>query len=285
MIPTFVIALREGVEASLIVGIVAAFLGRAERRDTLRWMWIGVAAAIVICIGVGIGISALDASLPQKQQEGLETIIALIAVGTVTAMIVWMKRHGRHIKQHLETSASDALAQGTWMALVGMAFFAVLREGFETSVFLLAAFQSSTTPVAAVTGVILGLIAAVAIGIAVYRGGLRINLARFFRLTGLVLVLVAAGLLASAAHTAWEAGWISVGQAQALDLTWLVAPGSVRAALITGMLGLQPKPTQAEVLVWLAYAIPMALYVVWPVRPPARVGRVSVPIPSQEAAG
>lgn len=285
MIPTFVIALREGVEASLIVGIVAAFLGRAERRDTLRWMWIGVGAAIVICIGVGIGISALDASLPQKQQEGLETIIALIAVGTVTAMIVWMKRHGRDIKRHLESSASDALAQGTWMALVGMAFFAVLREGFETSVFLLAAFQSSTAPVAAVAGVILGLIAAVAIGVAVYRGGLRINLARFFRLTGLVLVLVAAGLLASAAHTAWEAGWISVGQAQALDLTWLVAPGSVRAALITGMLGLQPKPTQAEVLVWLLYAIPMALYVVWPVRPRARVERVRAPIPSQEAAG
>ena len=264
MIPTFVIGLREGIEASLIVGIVAAFLARADRRDALRWMWIGVLAAIAICLGVGIALDRISASLPQKQQEGLETIIGLVAVGTVTAMIVWMKRHSRGIKAELESHAADALADGTGIALVGMAFLAVLREGFETSVFLLAAFQASKTPLASGLGVILGVATAVVLGYLIYRGAVRINLQRFFLLTGLALVLVAAGLVANAIHSAFEAGWITIGQEQALDLRWLVAPGTVRASLLTGMLGLQPEPTRAEVIGWLAYAVPMSLYLLIP---------------------
>ena len=113
------------------------------------------------------------------------------------------------------------------------------------------------------------------LGYAIYKGGVRINLSRFFRFTGFVLVLVAAGLLASAVHTAHEAGWIDVLQAQAFDLRWLVAPGSVRAALLTGMLGLQPVPTVGETLAWLLYAIPMSLYVLWPSRPPAKAERTA----------
>jgi high-affinity iron transporter len=264
MIPTFVIGLREGIEASLIVGIVAAFLARADRRDALRWMWIGVVAAIAICLGVGIALDRISTSLPQKQQEGFETIIGLVAVGTVTAMIVWMKRHSRAIKAELESHAADALADGTGIALVGMAFLAVLREGFETSVFLLAAFQASKTPLASGIGVILGIVTAVTLGYLIYRGAVRINLSRFFLLTGLALVLVAAGLVASAIHSAFEAGWITIGQTQALDLRWLVAPGTVRASLLTGMLGLQPEPTRAEVIGWLAYAVPMSLYLLIP---------------------
>ena len=107
---------------------------------------------------------------------------------------------------------------------------------------------------------------------------MRINLSRFFRLTGFVLVLVAAGLLATAVHTAHEAGWTAVLQAQAFDLRWLVAPGSVRAALLTGMLGLQPMPTVGETLVWLLYAVPMGLYVLWPARRPAQTERRAEPI-------
>ena len=116
---------------------------------------------------------------------------------------------------------------------------------------------------------------AVGLGFAIYKGGVRINLSRFFRFTGFVLVLVAAGLLASAVHTGHEAGWIDVLQAQAFDLRWLVAPGSVRAALLTGMLGLQPVPTVGETLAWLLYAIPMSLYVLWPSRRPAQTERTA----------
>ncbi len=266
MLPTFVIALREGIEASLIVGIVAAFLASNSDRRALRWMWVGVGAGVTICLAAGIGLDALDRSLPQAGQERLESVIALTAVAMVTWMIVWMKRNARGLRASLEHSAAAALASGTVLALVGMAFLAVLREGFETAVFLLAAFDSSTDPAAAGMGVILGLAAAAAIGYGIYRGGVRFNLSRFFRATGVVLVLIAAGLVSFAIHTAHEGGWVSALQAQAVDLHWLVAPGTVRASLLTSVLGLQPQPTVAEALGWTLYAVPMTLYVLWPAR-------------------
>ncbi|MGN6586586.1 MAG: iron uptake transporter permease EfeU [Solirubrobacterales bacterium] len=264
MIPTFVITLREGVEASLIIGIIAAFLVKEGRRDAMRQMWLGIGVAVALCASVAVALRLIGQELPDKGQEGLETVVGLIAVSAVTYMIVWMRRHARGIKAQLQGEAASALATGSTLALVGMAFLAVLREGFETSVFLLAAFNDATDTTAAGTGAVLGLLAAVAIGLGLYRGGVRINLTRFFRFTGLVLVFVAAGLLATAAHTAHEAGWINGLQGQALDLSWLVQPGTVSGSLLTGMLGLQPSPTVIEVAVYLAYAIPMVLYVLWP---------------------
>src|ERR1700753_4362772 len=157
MIPTFVITLREGVEASLIVGIIAAFLVKEGRKDALRQMWVGVATAIVLCSAVGIALDVVGEELPQRQQEGLETVVGLIAVATISYMIIWMTRHSREIKAELEGGAASALARGSAMALVGMAFLAVLREGFETSVFLLAAFQNATNTTAAGAGGGLGL--------------------------------------------------------------------------------------------------------------------------------
>jgi high-affinity iron transporter len=266
VLPTFVIALREGIEASLIVGIVAAFLAQQGRRDALRWVWIGVGLAVALCLAVGVALRLIGENLPQVQQERLETIIALVAVAMVTYMIVWMRRHARGIKRALETDVADALANGSVLALVAMAFFAVLREGFETAVFLLAVFENASDPGAASLGAILGLALAAVLGWLLYKGGLRINLSRFFRVTGAVLALVAAGLVASALHSAHEATWFNVLQARALDLSWLVAPGSVRAALLTGMLGLRPEPTVGEALGWLLYLVPVALYVLWPDR-------------------
>ena len=266
MIPTLVIALREGVEASLIIGIIAAFLVRESRQDAMRQMWAGVAIAVALCVGIAVMLRTIGQELPQREQEGLETVIGLIAVGAVTYMIVWMRRNARGIKKVLEGNAASALASGSAMALVGMAFLAVLREGFETSVFMLAAFQDSTDTTAAGAGAVIGLVAAVAIGLGIYRGGVRINLTRFFRVTGLILVFVAAGLLATSLHTAHEAGWFNTLQGQALDLTWLVQPGTVSGSLLTGMLGLRPTPTVGEVGIYLIYAVPMVLYVLWPDR-------------------
>jgi high-affinity iron transporter len=283
MIPTFVITLREGVEASLIVGIIAAFLVKEGRQDAMRQMWLGVAIAVILCTAVGVGLDLIGQQLPQQEQEGLETVIGVVAVAAVTYMIIWMRRHARSIKGTLEGEAASALATGSTLALVGMAFLAVLREGFETSVFLLAAFQDSTDTTAAGAAAVLGLIAAMGIGLGLYRGGVHLNLTRFFRATGLILVFVAAGLLASAAHTGHEAGWINSFQSQALDLTWLVQPGTVSGALLTGMLGLQPTPTTIEVAVYLAYAIPMCLYVLWPDR--LRRRRSSSPAPGRQSQG
>jgi high-affinity iron transporter len=279
LLPTFVIGLREGLEASLIVGIIAAFLIQRGERRALRPMWIGVAAAAALCLVVAIVLRAIDESLPLTQREGFEAVLAWVAVGGITYMIVWMRRHSRELKGSLERSAGHALAQGSTMALVGMAFLAVLREGLETAVFLLATFQNSNSPVATGAGAVLGIGVAVGLGLAIFRGGVRINLSRFFRITGFVLAIVAAGLLSLGVHAAQEAGWITALQSPAVNLTWLVSPGTIRASLLTGVLGLQPVPTVAEVVAWLLYAVPMGAYVLWPHRTtPAR--RVPVASPA-----
>jgi FTR1 family protein len=272
VLTTFVIALREGLEASLIVGIIAAFLRRQGRSDALRAMWAGVALAIVVCLAVAVILRVVDDQLPHREQEGLETIVALIAVAMVTYMIVWMTEHARDLRGQLQQGAAGALARGSMWALVAMAFFAVLREGFETSVFLLAAFNDATDPTSAGLGVVLGLVCALALGYGLYRGGVRLNLSRFFRATGVVLVLVAAGLVASSLHTGAEAGWVVGGQSQALDLSAVVRPGTVWESLITGILGIPARPTVIEVVGWLLYALPMLTILLAPdaVRPRVR---------------
>lgn len=275
MLPTFVIGLREGVEAALIVSIIATFLRQEGRKDALRWVWVGVLSAAAICLAIGVLLDVVDQELPQKEQEALETIVGAVAVGIVTFMLVWMRKHAAGLGKELRESTAGALRDGSVKALVGMAFFAVFREGLETAVFLLAVFQHTDNPGTAGTGAVLGLLAAVVIGFAIYRGGVKLNYARFFRFTGLVLALVAAGLVASTLHTAHEAGWINFGQDQAVDLTWLVVPGTWTAALLTGMLGLQPQPTTIEVIGYLLYAIPAITYILMPARKkPAKEGRM-----------
>ncbi len=264
MLPSLIITLREGVEASLIVGIIAAFLLKEGHREALKQMWLGVGIAVVLCMIVAVVLRVVDQQLPQREQEGLETVVGLVAVGMVTYMIVWMRRNAKGLRRTLERSTASAMVDGTALALVAMAFLAVMREGFETTVFLLAVFQDSNDTLAAGIGASMGLIAAILIGYAIYRGGIRINLSRFFRITGLVLVFVAAGLLTTSLHTAHEAGWFDGMQHQAMDLGWFVQPGTISGALLTGMLGLQPKPTIGETVIWLAYVVPMSIYVAWP---------------------
>ncbi len=286
MIPTLVIGLREGLEASLIVGIIASFLARNGRRDALRQMWAGVVAATVLCVGIGVALVALSGNLPQQAQEGMETVIGAAAVVMVTLMIVWMSRHARFMKRDLENAAAHALARGSATALVVMAFLAVLREGFETSVFLVSVLQESSNTATAASGAFLGIAIAVVIGYGIFRGGVRLNLSRFFTITGLVLVLVAAGLTMTVLHTAHEANWISAGQQTAVNLSWLVRPGTVQASLLTGVLGIQSHPTVIEVAAWLLYAVPMVIFVAWPRRgrPAPRTGSPAVEAPAPDPA-
>jgi high-affinity iron transporter len=285
VIPTLVIGLREGLEASLIVGIVAAFLGQSGRRDALAQVWLGVGAAVVLCLGIGTGLVVLSRELPQRAQEGLETVVGLLAVAMVTFMIIWMSRHARGMKKELEGAASAALARGSARALVVMAFLAVLREGFETSIFLVSVLQNSASVATGAVGAVLGLLLAVAIGYGIYRGGVRLNLGRFFTATGLVLVLVAAGLVMTAAHTAHEAGWLSAGQGQVLDLSRLVRPGTILESLFTGVLGIQPRPAAIETAGWLLYAVPMLAFVGWPRRRRPAKAPAPAPVAPAPAAG
>lgn len=262
MLATFIIGLREGLEAALIVSIVATFLKR--NGQPLRPMWIGVGAAISLSILVGVVLSVIESSLPQAAQEGMESIINAIAVVLVTTMILWMAKHARGMKRELETAASDALASGTSRALVLMAFLAVLKEGFETSVFLLATFSAASNTWFAAAGAVLGILAAVGLGYGLYTGGVKLNLAKFFKYTSVFLVLVAAGLLVSALRTAHEAGWLNAGQQRTIDLAWLAPNGSVRGAVLTGVLGIPADPRIIELLAWTAYVVPMLLIIFWP---------------------
>ncbi len=272
MLPTFVIGLREGLEAALIVGIVAAFLVQEGRRDAMKWVWAGVGLGVLVALGVGIGLRVASQELPQKEQEQLETIVALVAVGMVTWMILWMRKHAANLKGDLHSRAGAALATGSTAALVAMAFLAVIREGFETAVFLVAVFNDAKDPQAAGLGAVLGIAVAVVIGYAIYRGGVKLNLAKFFKFTGLVLVIVAAGLLSNALHTAHEAGWWNSMLGQAADLSSVVKPGSVRYAIFNGMFGIQSKPTWGEVFVWFLYAVPMTIVVLTPPKRKQREG-------------
>lgn len=264
MIATLVIGLREGLEAALIVGIIAAFLRKNGR--SLAPMWIGVALAIALSIAIGVTLKLVERDLPQAQQEGMEAIIGGVAIVFVTGMIVWMNEHARGMKRELEAEAAEALGQGGARSLAVMAFLAVLKEGFETSVFLLATFSAAQSARLAATGAIIGIALAALIGWGIYAGGVKINLGRFFRVTGAFLILVAAGLTVSTLRTAHEAGWLNAGQGKTVDLSWLVEPGTVRSALITGVLGIPADPRLIEVVGWFAYLVPVALYVYWPAR-------------------
>jgi len=261
---TFIIGLREGLEAALVVGILATFLRR--NGSSLRAMWCGVVAAVLLSVGVGVTLEVVSTNLPQRAQEGMETIISSVAVVFVTTMIVWMTKHARGLKKELEASAGAALRDGTVWALAGMAFLAVLKEGFETSVFLLATFQAAQSTSLAAAGAVLGLLCATAVGVGIYHGGVRFNIGRFFSVTGVFLVFVAAGLVLSTFRTAHEAGWVTIGQARTVDLSWLAPAGSVRSALVTGVLGIPAEPRVIEVIAYLAFLLPVLAFTLWPAR-------------------
>ncbi len=264
MLATFIIGLREGLEAALIIGIIAAFLRKAGK--SLTPMWIGVGLALVLSVGLGIALKLLERELPQQRQEALETIIGAVAVVFVTGMIIWMNDHAREMKSSLEHEAAEALSQGNARSLAIMAFLAVMKEGIETSVFLVATFSVAQSTRLAATGAILGIVIASIIGYGIYAGGVRINLGKFFRVTGVFLILVAAGLTLSVVRTAHSAGWLNGGQQKTIDLTSLVEPGTVQSALITGVLGIPPDPRLIEVIAWFAYVIPVSIYVYWPAK-------------------
>ena len=230
--------------------------------------------AALICAAVGFVLRLVEVSLPWRQQEQFETIVGLAAIVTVTYMIVWMRRFPKDLRRDSNSAAAAALARDSGKALVVLAFFAVLREGFEISVFVIATIGlTGHSAWLATGGAILGVVVAVAVGVGVVRGTTHLDVAKFFRLTALILVLSAAGIAMTTVHSANAAGWITFGQTPQFDLAWLAPPGSVLSSFTTGMLGLQPYPVLIEVVAWLVYFVPMVAVVLWPKR--SKVGLVA----------
>ncbi|MDO5640167.1 MAG: iron uptake transporter permease EfeU [Neisseria sp.] len=258
MFIAFLIMLREGIEAALIVGIVAGFLKQSGNGRMMPKVWLGVVLATIMCLAVGYGIHVKTGEIPQKQQELVVGLIGLVAVGMITYMILWMQKAARSMKQHLQQSVQAALNRGSgqgW-ALVGMAFLAVAREGLESVFFLIAVFEQSPSwrmPV----GAVLGLLAAIVIGALIYQGGIRINLAKFFRYTGVFLIIVAAGLLAGSLRALHEAGVWNHLQTVVFDSSRILHEDSPLGVILGGFFGYTDHPTQGEILVWLLYLIPV----------------------------
>ncbi len=270
MAAAFFIGLREGLEAALIVGIICAYVVKVGRRDVLPWILLGVALAIGLSLSIGVTVVATIGRLPFQLQATLEGIAAVAAVVVVTWMLFWMRRQGRALKGELENSVSLALAAGTAGALVGIAFLAVIREGLETTLFFLAVLGSQSGDVAgAVAGGLAGLAVAVAVGWAIFVAGRRINLGRFFTLTGVVLIFVAAGLIVYAIAEFTEAGFLPV-QPPLFDLTGVLPQTSPLGSVLTGLFGYRAAPSALQVTAYLLYLVPVLLIYVTDWRPSLR---------------
>lgn len=265
MLPAFVIGLREGLETVVIIGATALFLRARQRLDLLGKVWRASAIAAAICVGVALVIRFVEINLPWRRQEQFETVVGLVAVLMVTYMVVWMRRFPKDLQRDSSAAAAAALIGDSGRALILLAFFAVLREGFEIAVFVVATIgMTGSNAWEATGGAVLGVVVALVVGIGVVRGSTRLDVARFFRATALVLVLSAAGIALSTLNTANAAGWVTFGQTPQFDLSWLAPPGSVLSSFTTGMFGLQPYPVLIEVVAWLAYFVPMTAVVLWP---------------------
>lgn len=206
MLIALLIMLREGIEAALIVGIVAGFLQQSGQAHLMSKVWLGVVLAALFCTAAGLAIHYTTGEMPQKQQELMVGVIGLVAVAMLSYMILWMHKAAKSMKQHLHNSVQAALNRGgSGWVLVVMAFLAVVREGMESVFFLIAVFEQSPSPLMPL-GALLGLAASVVVGVLIYQGSVRVNLSRFFRWTGVFLIFVASGLLSGSFRALHEAG-------------------------------------------------------------------------------
>jgi high-affinity iron transporter len=267
MLANYLIGLREGLEAALVVGILAAYLVKTQHASRLPAMWTGVIAAVALSLALGAALSFSSADMSEEAQEAFAGVMSLVAVGFVTWMVFWMRRTARTMKSELEGKLATALSMGTF-ALVGLAFVAVAREGLETSVFIWAAVESTGQSTAPVLGATLGLATAVLLGWQIYRRAVRINLATFFRWTGIGLVVVAAGVFAYAMHDLQESGLIPGADDHAFDISSAVPLTSWYGTLLKGTFNFSPTPSWLQLCAWLAYLVPVMTAFLWPTRAP-----------------
>lgn len=275
MLANYLIGLREGLEAALLVSIVVAYLVKTGRRELLPWVWLGIGLAIAVSIGFGAALTFGPRGLTFEAQEMIGGTLSIVAVGFVTWMIFWMARAARTISGELRGRLDDAAEAGRG-ALVLVAALAVGREGLETALFLWAATRSATNGAVAssnawapLVGAALGIATAVIIGWLTYRGALQIDLGRFFQWTGAFLVIVAGGVLAYAVHDLQEARFLPGLHNLAFDVSASIPPGSWYATVLKGVFNFSPAMTTLEVAAWFAYVVPVMTSFWWLTRRPS----------------
>ncbi|MDF9808712.1 high-affinity iron transporter [Streptomyces sp. HB372] len=270
MFGNYLIGLREGLEASLVVCILVAYLVKTERRDALKPVWAGIGVACAISLAFGAVLEFGSQELTFEAQELLGGSLSIIAVGLVTWMVFWMRRTARHLKADLHGKLDAALQMGAG-ALVATALLAVGREGLETALFVWASVRASGEGTSApLIGVLLGIATAIVLGYLFYRGALKINLAKFFTWTGGMLVIVAAGVLAYGVHDLQEARFLGGLADKAFDVSATIPPDSWYGTLLKGVFNFQPDPTVLQVVVWSLYLVVTMSFFLAPQRPSAR---------------
>ena len=278
MFPTFLIGLREGLEASLVVGILIAYLVKSGNGHRLRPIWGGIAAAVGISLAFGALLQFTSAELSFKAQEAFGGFASLLAVAFVTWMVFWMRRTARFLKTELHGRLDTALALGP-VALAVTAFIAVGREGLETALFLWAAVQSTERSATPVTGAVLGLLAAVALGYLLYKRAVHLNLKTFVTWTGAGLIIVAAGVFAYGIHDLQEAGILPGLNTLAFDVSEQVPPSSWYGTLLKGVLNFSPRTSVLEAIAWCSYVVPVLVLFFRPAAP-----ATATAVPERETA-
>ena len=268
MIANYLIGLREGLEAALVVSILVAYLVKTGRRDRLAPVWVGVLAAVGVSLLFGALLTFTSRQMSFQAQEAFGGSLSIVAVGFVTWMVFWMRRTARSLSKELRGRMEAALAMGTG-ALIVTAFIAVGREGLETYLFIWSAIQATGQNTQPVLGAVLGLLTAVVIGYLFYKGALKINLATFFLWTGAVLIVVAAGVLAYGIHDLQEAGILPGLNSLAFDVSGAVPPDSWYGTLLRGTVNFTPATTWLQALGWVLYIVPVFGLFLRPARTPA----------------
>lgn len=265
VLANFFIGLREGLEATLVVSILVAYLVKSGRKDRLAAVWLGVGFAVAVSLAFGAVLSFSSARMSFAAQEAFGGILSVIAVCFVTWMIFWMRRAARSMRAQLQGKVDAALKVGT-LALAVTAAIAVGREGLETSLFIWTAVQATGQTIEPLIGASLGIACAVALGWLLYRRAVTLNLTRFFTWTGAALIIVAAGVLAYGMHDLQEAGVLPGLNSLAFDVSAQIPPGSWYGTLLKGVFNFSAASTWLEVIVWLAYAVPVMTLFFLPAR-------------------
>lgn len=258
MLAAALITFREGLEAALIVGIVLGYLKKTGHIDRQRSVWWGVAAAIAASLAAALGLQAVGARFESRAEQVFEGVTMLLAAGVLTWMVFWMQAQGRRIKGQLEEEVRQAVATKQSWALFSLAFLAVVREGIETVLFLSAAVFASS-PGQTLTGGLVGLTAAIVVGWLLFAASVRLDVRRFFQVTGVLLIVFAAGLVAHGVHEFQEAGLLPIFIEQVWDTNPILDEKGTLGSILKSLFGYNGNPSLLEVLTYVGYYVVIGL--------------------------